>query len=78
MINMKKKLELMSLLFVVLGETFEVESYKELLQKSFVVNSEEASTSFFWDWIKQTGVKLTSVEQIFRFFQLQVSNLLAY
>lgn len=75
---MKKKIQLMCLLFVTLGESFNEEGYKELLQKSFIVNSDEASTSFFWDWIKTTGVKLTSVEKIFNLFKLQVNNLLAY
>lgn len=75
---MRKKLELMALLFVTLGESFNKETYKELLQKSFIVNSEEASTSFFWDWIKSTGVKLASVADIFNLFKLQVNNLLAY
>lgn len=75
---MRKKLELMGLLFVVLGESFEKESYKELLQKSFIINSDEASISFFWDWIKSINIKLESIEQIFRFFQLQLRGLLTY
>lgn len=75
---MRKKLELMALLFVVLGESFNKETYKELLQKSFIVGSGEASNSFFWDWIKSTDVKLKSVEQIFNLFKLQMENLLAY
>ena len=75
---MRKKLELMALLFVVLGEKFEKENYKSLLQKSFIIGSGEASTSFFWNWIKTTGVKLNSVEKIFNLFKLQVENLLAY
>lgn len=75
---MRKKLELMALLFVTLGESFNIEEYKSLLQKSFAVGSEEASTSFFWNWIKTTGVKLTSVGDIFRLFKLQMNNLLAY
>ena len=75
---MKKKIELMSLLFIILGESFNEEKYKSLLQKSFILNSEEASTSFFWDWIKSTELKLSSVEKVFNLFKLQVENLLAY
>lgn len=75
---MRKKLELMALLFVTLGESFNKETYKELLQKSFIVGSGEASTSFFWDWVKSTGLKLNSVEKVFNLFKLQVENLLAY
>ena len=75
---MKKKIKLMSLLFIILGESFNEEKYKSLLQKSFILNSEEASTSFFWDWIKTTGVKFASVADIFNLFKLQVNNLLAY
>ena len=75
---MRRKIILMHLMFINLGEDFEEESYKELLQKSFIINSEEASTSFFWDWIKSTGLKLSSVEKIFNLFKLQVENLLAY
>lgn len=75
---MKIKLRIMGLLFVALNETFNEEEYKNLLQKSFIINSEEASISFFWNWIKTTGVKLASVEKIFNLFKLQVSNLLAY
>ena len=70
---MKIKLRIMGLLFVALNE-----EYKNLLQKSFIINSEEASISLFWNWIKTTGVKLASVEKIFNLFKLQVSNLLAY
>jgi len=75
---MRKKLELMALLFVTLGESFNKETYKELLQKSFIIGSGEASISFFWDWIKSTGLKLSSVEKVFNLFKLQVENLLAY
>jgi hypothetical protein len=75
---MRKKLELMALLFVTLGESFNKETYKELLQKSFIVGSGEASTSFFWDWVKKTELKLSSVEKVFNLFKLQVENLLAY
>lgn len=75
---MRKKLELMGLLFVVLGEKFEKENYKSLLQKSFAIGSGEASNSFFWDWVKSTGLKLSSVEKVFNLFKLQVENLLAY
>ena len=75
---MRKKLELMGLLFVVLGEKFEEENYKNLLQKSFIIGSGEASTSFFWDWVKSTELNLSSVEKIFNLFKLQVENLLAY
>lgn len=75
---MKYKVILMHLFFINLGEDFNEEAYKELLQKSFIVGSGEASNSFFWDWIKTTGVKLASVEKIFNLFKLQVENLLAY
>ena len=75
---MRRKIILMHLMFINLGEDFEEALYKILLQKSFIINSEEASTSFFWDWIKSTGVKLASVEKIFKLFKLQVENLLAY
>lgn len=75
---MKYKVILMHLFFINLCEDFDEEGYKNLLQKSFIVNSDEASTGFFWDWIKSTGIRLSSVEKIFKLFKLQVENLLAY
>lgn len=75
---LNKKIKIMGLLFAVLDEKFNEEAYKELLQKSFAVGSEETSISFFWDWIKTTELCLSSVEQIFRFFQLQLKTLLTY
>ena len=75
---LKIKIKIMGLLFAVLGESFNGETYKELLQKSFILNSEETSISLFWDWVKTTGLKLSSVEKVFNLFKLQVNNLLAY
>ena len=75
---LKNKIKIMGLLFAVLRKDFNEEAYKELLQKSFAVGSEEASISFFWDWVKSTDVKLASVEKIFNLFKLQVKDLLAY